>query len=187
MARATLASRIRPWPVCPMKNGICRLRRTILPALRARPMKSLLIFSLVVLVRVAMAEVAYSEPAPTLIPSPAEMEEPALPTAEATPGDNGPTVLPKRDELPARPRVGRPANASFERVSTRPSPDEQTSFGEMQSTAMSNPRHRSNARTRTGIEVVNRKSKGPRSSRIHGFEQLTAQRDLGKAGHRVAP
>jgi hypothetical protein len=54
-----------------------------------------------------MAEVAYSEPAPTLIPSPAEMEEPALPTAETAPGDDGPTVLPKRDELPARPRAGR--------------------------------------------------------------------------------
>ena len=84
-------------------------------------MKSLVILSLGVLIGVAMAEVGNSEPQPIPIPSPGEMEEPALPTPDATPGDDGPGVLPKSDELPARPRTEQPARASSERVSTRPS------------------------------------------------------------------
>jgi hypothetical protein len=59
-------------------------------------------------------------------PNPGEMEEPALPTLDATPGDDGPSVLPKSDELPARPRTDQRAKASSERVSTRPSSGEQT-------------------------------------------------------------
>ena len=86
-------------------------------------MKSL--FSLGVLIAVAMAEVGNSEPQPTPIPNPGEMEEPALPTPDATPGDDGPNVLPKLDELPARPRAEHSARVSSERVSKRPSLGEQ--------------------------------------------------------------
>ena len=88
-------------------------------------MKSLVILSLGVLIAVTMAEVGNSETQPIPIPSPGEMEEPALPTPDATPGDDGPSVLPKSDELPARPRAEQSARASSERVSTRPSSGEQ--------------------------------------------------------------
>ena len=86
-------------------------------------MKSPVILSLGVLIAAAIAEVGNSETQP--IPIPGEMEEPALPTPDATPGDDGPSVLPKSDELPARPRAEQPARASSERVSTRSSSGEQ--------------------------------------------------------------
>ncbi|MBV8174376.1 MAG: hypothetical protein JO151_07400 [Verrucomicrobia bacterium] len=103
-------------------------------------MKSLVILSLGALIAVATAEADDSRPQPTPIQNPGEMEEPALPTPEATPGDGGPTVLPESNELPARPRTEQPARASFERVSTGTSSAQEARFDEIRSTAMSNPR-----------------------------------------------
>jgi len=101
-------------------------------------MKSLVILSLGVLIVVATAEAEDSQPAP--IPNAGEMEEPALPAPGVTPGDDGPTVLPESDELPAHPRAEQPARASSERVSTKPSSEEEVHFDEIRSKAMSNPR-----------------------------------------------
>ena len=103
-------------------------------------MKSLVILSLGVLIVVATAEAEDSQPQPTPVPNPAEMEEPALPTPEVTPGDGGPTVLPESDELPAHPRTEQPARASSERVSARPSSEDEVHFDEIRSKAMSDPR-----------------------------------------------
>jgi hypothetical protein len=103
-------------------------------------MKSLVILSLGTLIVVATAEAEDSQAQPTPIPNPAEMEEPALPTPAVTPGDDGPTVLPESDELPAHPRAEQPARASSERVSTRPSSEDEAHFDEIRSKAMSNPR-----------------------------------------------
>jgi len=91
----------------------------------ARGMKLLVILSFGLLIAVAMAEPGNSEPQPTPIPSPGEMEESALPTSDAIPGEDEPSVLPKPDELPAHPRTEHPARASSERVSTRRSLGEQ--------------------------------------------------------------
>jgi hypothetical protein len=98
------------------------------------------ILSLGVLIVVATTEAEDSQPQPTPVSNPAEMEEPALPTPEATPGDGGPTVLPESDELPSRPRGDQPAKASLERVSTRSSSGDEARFDEIRSKAMSNPR-----------------------------------------------
>jgi hypothetical protein len=103
-------------------------------------MKSLVMLSLGVLTVVAMAKAEDSQSQPTPTPNPAEIEEPALPTPEATPGDGGPTVLPESDELPVHPRAEQPARASSERVSTRPSSGDDSHFDEIRSKAMSNPR-----------------------------------------------
>jgi len=103
-------------------------------------MKSLVILSLAVLIVVARAQAEDSQPQPTPVSNPAEMEEPALPTPEATPGDGGPTVLPESDELLARPRGEQPAKASLERLSTRPSSGDEARLDEIRSKAKSNPR-----------------------------------------------
>ncbi len=68
------------------------------------------------------------------------MEEPALPTPEATPGDTGPILLPQSNELPANPAAEQPTRASINRASTKPSAKETVRFDEIQSVAMSNPR-----------------------------------------------
>jgi hypothetical protein len=81
-------------------------------------MKLLVLVSLGELIAVAIAEAANLEPQPTPV-LPGEMEEPALPTLGAAPGDDEPSILPKPDELPVH-RTERPARASSERFSTRP-------------------------------------------------------------------
>ncbi len=101
-------------------------------------MKSLVILSVSVLIAVTMAEAQDSEPKSSPTPSPAssEMEEPALPTPEATPGDAGPILLPESSELPANPAAEQPTKASINRAATK----ETVRFDEIQSMAMSNPR-----------------------------------------------
>jgi hypothetical protein len=105
-------------------------------------MKSLVILSVSVLIAVTMAEAQDSEPKSSPTPSPAssEMEEPALPTPEATPGDTGPILLPESSELRANPAAEQPTRASINRASTKPSAKETVRFDEIQSIAMSNPR-----------------------------------------------
>jgi len=105
-------------------------------------MKSLVILSVSVLIAVTMAEAQDSEPKSSPTPSPAssEMEEPALPTPEATPGDTGPILLPESSELPANPAAEQPTRASINRASTKASAKETVRFDEIQSIAMSNPR-----------------------------------------------
>ena len=102
-------------------------------------MKSLVILSLGVLIVGAKAEAEDSQPQPA-VPHPPEMEEPALPTPEAAPGDGGSTVLPESDELLAHPRGEQPVRASSQRVSTQPSSGDEARFDEIRSKAMSNPR-----------------------------------------------
>jgi len=105
-------------------------------------MKSLLILSVSVLIAVATAEAEDPEPksSPTPGPTSSEMEEPALPTPEATPGDAGSTLLPESNELPANPGAEQATRASINRASTKSSARESARFDEIQSMAMSNPR-----------------------------------------------
>jgi hypothetical protein len=105
-------------------------------------MKALVILSVSVLIAVGMSEAQDSDPksSPTPDPTSSEVQEPALPTPEATPEDAGPALLPESNELPANPGTKRPITASINRVSTKPSTRETDRFGEVQSMAMSNPR-----------------------------------------------
>src|SRR3974390_1960092 len=104
-------------------------------------MKSLVILSLGLLIAVSMTKGENSEPQPS--PSPStnsiEVEEPALPTPEASPGEAGPTLLPESNELPANPGPQESTRASINRASTKPSARETARFDEVQSMAMSNP------------------------------------------------
>jgi hypothetical protein len=86
-------------------------------------MKLLVLVSLSELIAIAIVGAGNLEPQPTPV-LPGEMEEPALPTPGATPGDDEPSVLPRPDELPMH-RTEHPARASSERFSTRPSLGEQ--------------------------------------------------------------
>ena len=82
-------------------------------------MKSLMILSLGALLAVAMAKVGNSDPQRIPIPGSGEIEEPPLPTPDAIPWHEGPSVLPRRDELPEHPQTGQPARAFSARFSTR--------------------------------------------------------------------
>jgi len=82
-------------------------------------MKSLVALSLGVLIAAAMVTVGNSEPPPIPTPSPGEIEEPDLPTPDATPVYNRPGVLPRPDELPAHPQTDQPAKPAVARLSTR--------------------------------------------------------------------
>jgi len=105
-------------------------------------MKSLLMLSLGVLIAVAVVEAQESDPksSPTPDPTSSEMQEPALPTPEATPGDAEPILLPESNQLPANPGAERPTRASISRASTTSSAKETARFNEVQSLAMRNPR-----------------------------------------------
>jgi hypothetical protein len=105
-------------------------------------MKALVILSVSVLIAVGMSEAQDSDPksSPTPDPTLSEVQEPALPTPEATPEDAGPALLPESNELPANPGAKQPIRASINRVSTKPSAKETDRFDEIQSMAMSNPR-----------------------------------------------
>ena len=105
-------------------------------------MKSLVILSVSVLIAVGRSEAQDSDPksSPTPDPTSSEMQEPALPTPEANPGDAGPALLPESNELPANPGAKQPTRASINQVSTKPSARETDRFDEVQSMAMSNPR-----------------------------------------------
>src|ERR1700730_9522782 len=91
--------------------------------LRSRPMKSLVILSVSVLIAIAMAGAQDSDPksSPTPDPTSSDIQEPALPTPGASPGDAGPILLPQSNELPANPGAEQPTRASMNRVSTKPS------------------------------------------------------------------
>ena len=105
-------------------------------------MKSLVILSLGLLIAVSMTKGENSEPQPSPSPSPnfSEVEEPALPTPEASPGEAGPTLLPESNEIPANPGPQESTRASINRASTKPSARETARFDEVQSMAMGNPR-----------------------------------------------
>ncbi len=95
-------------------------------------------------IAVAMAKVEAEDSGPISSPTPGPttsgMEEPALPTPDATPGDAGPILLPESDQLPATPRAEQSTKASINRLTTEPSAKERARFEEVQSRAMSNPR-----------------------------------------------
>jgi hypothetical protein len=105
-------------------------------------MKSLVVFSLCVLVFLAVAGAESSGPKSSPIPGPTsgEEEEPALPTPDATPQDSGPALLPESDQLPVRPGAERPTRSSINRGSAEPSAGEKKRFDKVRSAAMSNPR-----------------------------------------------
>jgi hypothetical protein len=105
-------------------------------------MKALVILAVSVLIAVGMSEAQDSDPksSPTPDPTSSEVQEPALPTPEATPEDAGPALLPESNELPANPGANQPIKASISRVSTKASARETDRFDEVQSKAMSNPR-----------------------------------------------
>jgi hypothetical protein len=106
------------------------------------PMKSLVILSVNVLIALAVAEAEDSQPksSPTPGPASSKMEEPALPTPDATPDGAGPALLPESDELPANPPPDHPMRVSINQAAAKPSAIERARFEEAQSTAMSNPR-----------------------------------------------
>ena len=86
-------------------------------------MKLLVLVSLGELIAVAIAGAGDLKPQPPLV-LPGEMEEPALPTPGATPGDDERSILPRPDELSVH-RTEHPARASSEGLPTRSSLGEQ--------------------------------------------------------------
>jgi hypothetical protein len=104
------------------------------------PMKWLVIFSVNVLIALALAVAEAEDSQPKSSPTSSKLEEPALPTPDATPDGAGPTLLPESDELPANPPPNHPMRASINQVAAKPSAIERARFEEAQSMAMSNPR-----------------------------------------------
>lgn len=103
-------------------------------------MKLLALLSSIALITVAVAEAENSDPSssPTPAPISGEMEEPVLPTPDATPADVGAVLLPESDELPANTAVGQPTRVSPNRP--KASAAESARFDKVQSMAMSTPR-----------------------------------------------
>ena len=105
-------------------------------------MKSFALLSVIALITVAVAEAENSDPKPSPTPAPisGEMEEPVLPTPDATPADAGAVLLPESDELPANSAVGQPTRVSPNRLAPKPSAAEKARFDKVRSMAMSSPR-----------------------------------------------
>jgi hypothetical protein len=79
-----------------------------------------MILSLGALIALAIAKAGNSGLQPVPIPGSGEIEEPALPTPDVVPGREGPSVLPRPDELPEHPQSEQPARAFSVRASSRP-------------------------------------------------------------------
>jgi hypothetical protein len=107
----------------------------------ARRRKWQAIISFVLLSAIAVAD---AEDSPWQSPTPSsksgEMEEPALPTAEAAPSNSAPGLLPESGELPASPPAESWPKLKPVRGSAQAAPEREGRFDEIRSLAMSNPR-----------------------------------------------